>query len=47
MAVKQGLLSLVVLDAAAALAVGGLPAAIFVLVFLLPAVFLGTWIYST
>jgi len=47
MAVKQGLLSLVVLDAAAALAVMNLPAAILVLVFLLPATLLGTWIYST
>jgi 4-hydroxybenzoate polyprenyltransferase len=47
MAVKQGLLSLVVLDAAAALAVEGLPGAILVLAFLLPAVFLGTWISST
>jgi hypothetical protein len=47
MAVKQGLLSLVVLDATAALAVVGLPGAICVLAFLLPAVFLGTWISST
>jgi 4-hydroxybenzoate polyprenyltransferase len=47
MAVKQGLLSLVILDAAAALAVAGLPAAVLVLAFLLPAALLGTWIYST
>jgi 4-hydroxybenzoate polyprenyltransferase len=47
LAVKQGLLSLVVLDGAAAFAVQGPLAAILVLVFLLPAALLGTWIYST
>jgi 4-hydroxybenzoate polyprenyltransferase len=47
MVVKQGLFSLVFLDAAAAVAVEGLLAAILVLVFLLPAALLGTWIYST
>ncbi len=47
MAVKQGLLSLVVLDGAAAFAMQGPLAAILVLVFLLPATLLGTWVYST
>ena len=47
MAVKQGLLSLVILDGAAAFAMQGPLAALMVLVFLLPATLLGTWIYST
>ncbi len=47
MAVKQGLLSLVILDGAAAFAVEGPLAALLVLVFLLPATLLGTWISST
>ena len=47
MAVKQGLLSLVILDGAAAFAVEGPLAALLVLVLLLPATLLGTWIYST
>ncbi len=47
MAVKQGLLSLVILDGAAAFAIQGPLAALLVLVFLLPATLLGTWIYST
>ena len=47
MAVKQGLLSLVILDGAAAFAIQGPLAALMVLVFLLPATLLGTWIYST
>jgi len=47
MAVKQGILSLVVLNAAVCFLARGLPGAAAVLVLLVPAVILGQWIYST
>ncbi len=46
-AVKQSILSLVLLDAAVVLAVSGPTPAIAVLALLIPAVLLGRWIYST
>ncbi len=47
MAVKQCILSLVVLDAAACFVVGGLTGAVVVLLLLVPMVVLGWWIEST
>jgi 4-hydroxybenzoate polyprenyltransferase len=47
MAVREGILSLVVLDAAACFVVRGLPAAVLVLALLVPTVVLGRWIEST
>lgn len=46
-AVKQGILSLVFLDAAVVLAVRGPVPAVAVLALLLPAALLGRWVYST
>ena len=46
-AVRQAILSLVLLDAAACLGVRGTEASLTILVLLLPAMFLGRWIYST
>ncbi|MBX3415575.1 MAG: UbiA family prenyltransferase [Pirellulales bacterium] len=46
-AVRQGILSLVLLDAAACLGVRGTEAAVMILFLILPAMFLGRWIYST
>lgn len=46
-AVKQAILSLIVLDAAVVLAVRGPEPALAVLVLLLPATWFGRWIYST
>jgi len=46
-AVKHGILSLVVLDAAACFAACGLFWAVIILLLLVPAMFLGQWIYST
>jgi 4-hydroxybenzoate polyprenyltransferase len=47
MAVKNGILSLIVLDAAIVYSVCGLPSAVIVLSLLVPMVILGKWIYST
>jgi len=47
MAVKQCILSLVILDAAACFVVRGIPGAVMVLVLLIPTVVLGWWIEST
>ncbi len=47
MAVKQSILSLIVLDAAVCLAVSGPIWAMLVLALLLPTVLLGRWVYST
>jgi 4-hydroxybenzoate polyprenyltransferase len=47
MAVKQCILSLVILDAAACFVVRGLPGALIVLVLLIPTVALGWWIETT
>ena len=47
MAVKQSILSLVLLDAAVVLAVAGPLAAVAVLALLIPTVVLGRWVYST
>ena len=47
MAVKQGILSLVVLNAAVCFLAQGLFGAAAVLVLLIPAVVFGRWIYST
>jgi len=47
MAVKQCILSLVILDAAACFVVRGIPGAVMVLVLLIPTVILGWWIEST
>jgi 4-hydroxybenzoate polyprenyltransferase len=47
MAVKQCILSLVILDAAACFLVRGVPGAVVVLLFLVPTVVLGEWIKST
>ncbi len=47
MAVKQAILSLIVLDAAATLMVCGPQLALMVLVLLVPAIVLGRWVYST
>jgi len=47
MAVKQCILSLVILDAAACFVVRGIPGAVMVLVLLIPTVVLGSWIEST
>lgn len=47
MVVRQGILSLVVLDAAVAFAVRGRVEAIAILLLLLPAALLGRWVYST
>ena len=46
-AVKQAILSLIVLDAAATLMVRGPQMALIVLVLLVPAIVLGRWVYST
>jgi 4-hydroxybenzoate polyprenyltransferase len=46
-AVRQALLSLVVLDASVAFVVWGIPGAVAVMVLLIPAVFLGQWVHST
>lgn len=46
-AVRQAILSLVLLDAAACLGVRGTEASLTILVLILPAMFLGRWIYST
>jgi hypothetical protein len=47
MAVRLGILSLVVLDAAACFVVRGLPGAVIVLALLVPTVVLGWWIEAT
>ena len=47
MAVKQCILSLVILDAAACFLVRGISGAVMVLVLLIPTVILGWWIEST
>lgn len=47
MAVKHCILSLVILDAAACYAVRGTAPAVAILLLLVPAMFLGRWIYST
>lgn len=47
MAVKQCILTLVILDAAACFVVRGIPGAVMVLVLLIPTVALGWWIEST
>ncbi|HEY4312007.1 MAG TPA: UbiA family prenyltransferase [Pirellulales bacterium] len=47
LAVKECILSLVVIDAVACYAVRGVPWAIVILLLLLPTLFLGRWIYST
>ncbi len=47
MAVKECILSLVVLDAVACYAVRGVPWAAAILLLLIPTMFLGRWIYST
>jgi 4-hydroxybenzoate polyprenyltransferase len=47
MAIKHALTSLIVLDAAVAFAAHGLPAAVTILILLLPMTFIGRWIYST
>jgi len=47
MTVKQCILSLVILDAAACFVVRGIPGAVMVLVLLIPTVILGWWIEST
>lgn len=46
-AVRQCILSLILLDSAAALGVQGTEAAVMILFLILPAMFLGRWIYST
>ncbi len=46
-AVRHGLLSLVMLDAAICFVVWGLPGAIVIMLLLVPTVFLGQWLYST
>ncbi len=46
-AVKQAILSLIVLDAAVALMVADWPYAVGILVLLVPTVLLGKWVYST
>ena len=47
MAVKHGILSIIILDAAACYAVRDVPGALAVLVLLVPAMYFGTWIRST
>ncbi len=47
LAVKECILSLVVIDAVACYAVRGVPWAVVILLLLLPTLFLGRWIYST
>jgi 4-hydroxybenzoate polyprenyltransferase len=47
MAVKNGILSLIVLDAAIVYGVCGLPSAVVVLALLVPTTLLGKWLYST
>ncbi len=47
MAVKNGILSLIVLDAAIVYSVCGMPSAVIVLSLLVPTMVLGRWIYST
>lgn len=47
LAVRQGILSIIFLDAAAVFAVQGLGWAMLVLVLLVPATVLGQWVYST
>ena len=47
MAVKQSILSLVLLDAAVVLGIAGPVAAVAVLALMVPAVILGRWVYST
>ena len=46
-AVKTGILSIIVLDAAVVFGMRGCWPAIAILLLLLPAIFLGRWIYST
>lgn len=46
-AVKQALISLIVLDAVACVAVRGWPPAMMILVLVVPALVLGRWFYST
>ena len=46
-AIKQSILSLIILDAAVAFAFAGLFWSIMILILLIPAMFLGQWIYST
>jgi len=46
-AVRQSILSLVILDASACFAVRGMPAAIAVVLLLVPATFIGQWLEST
>lgn len=47
MAVKNGILSLIILDAAVIYGVAGLSSAVVVLALLLPTIVLGKWLYST
>ena len=47
MAIKHALTSLIVLDAVIAFAAHGVPAAVTILILLLPMTFIGRWIYST
>jgi hypothetical protein len=47
MAIKHALTSLIVLDAVVAFAAHGVPAAVTILILLLPMTFIGRWIYST
>ncbi|MCG8586336.1 MAG: UbiA family prenyltransferase [Pirellulales bacterium] len=47
MAVKNGILSLIILDAAVIYGVAGLSSAVAVLALLVPTIFLGKWLYST
>jgi len=47
LAVKQSILSLVILDAVVCFALRGTEAAVLVVLFLIPAALLGRWIYST
>jgi 4-hydroxybenzoate polyprenyltransferase len=46
-AVKNCILSLIVLDAAVCFTVRGVAGALPILVLLIPALFLGRWVYST
>ncbi len=46
-AVKECILSLIVIDAVACYAVRGVPWAVVILALLVPTLFVGRWIYST
>jgi 4-hydroxybenzoate polyprenyltransferase len=47
MAVKQGILTLIIIDAAVCFAARGLAGALVIVVLIFPAMFLGRWVYST